>query len=122
MQTVYEMLPMDIEKAIINLVLPLTYLAGNVGQLMAEKDYSPEELSSKIGLGDRVLNKDDVEDLVKLYESMKTIDVWSRELTLEGIAKIRKAADLGELTKQEVKDHSSKEHQDLIDEHKNKKG
>ena len=122
MQTVYEMLPMDIEKAIINLVLPLTYLAGNVGQLMAEKDYSPEELSSKIGLVDRVLNKDDVEDLVKLYESMKTIDVWSRELTLEGIAKIRKAADLGVLTKQEVKEHSSKELQDLIDEHKNKKG
>jgi hypothetical protein len=122
MQTVYEMLPMDIEKAIINLVLPLTYLAGNVGQLMAEKDYSPEELSRKIGLVDRVLNKDDVEDLVKLYESMKTIDIWSRELTLEGIAKIRKAADLGELTKQEVKEHSSKELKDLIDEHKNKKG
>ena len=118
MQTVYEMLPMDIEKAIINLVLPLTYLAGNVGQLMAEKDYSPEELSSKIGLVDRVLNKEDVEDLVKLYESMKTIDIWSRELTLEGIANIRKAADLGELTKQEVKEHSSKEIQDLIDEHK----
>ena len=122
MQTVYEMLPMDIEKAIINLVLPLTYLAGNVGQLMAEEDYSPEELSSKIGLVDRVLSKDDVEDLVKLYESMKTIDIWSRELTLEGIAKIRKAADLGELTKQELKEHSSKERQDLIDEHKNKKG
>ncbi len=122
MQTVYEMLPMDIEKAIINLVLPLIYLAGNVGQLMAEKDYSPEELSSKIGMVDRVLNKDDVEDLVKLYESMKTIDIWSRELTLEGIAKIRKAADLGELTKQEVKEHSSKKLQDLIDEHKNKKG
>ncbi len=121
MQTVYEMLPMDIEKAIINLVLPLTYLAGNVGQLMAEKDYSPEELSSKIGLVDRVLNKDDVEDLVKLYESMKTIDIWSRELTLEGIAKIRKAADLGELTKQEVKEHPSKELQDLIDENKNEK-
>ena len=121
MQTVYEMLPMDIEKAIINLVLPLTYLAGNVGQLMAEKDYSPEELSSKIGLVDRVLNKDDVEDLIKLYESMKTIDIWSRELTLEGIANIRKAADLGELTKQEVKEHSSKEIQDLIDEHKNEK-
>jgi hypothetical protein len=122
MQTVYEMLPMDIEKAIINLVLPLAYLAGNVGQLMAEKDYSPEELSSKIGLVDRVLNKDDVEELVKLYESMKTIDIWSRELTLEGIAKIRKAADLGELTKQEVKEHSSKELQDLTDEHNNKKG
>ena len=121
MQTVYEMLPMDIEKAIINLVLPLTYLAGNVGQLMAEKDYSPEELSSKIGLVDRVLNKDDVEDLIKLYESMKTIDIWSRELTLEGIAKIRKAADLGELTKQEVKEHPSKELQDLIDENKNEK-
>ncbi len=121
MQTVYEMLPMDIEKAIINLVLPLTYLAGNVGQLMAEKDYSPEELSSKIGLVDRVLSKDDVEDLVKLYESMKTIDIWSRELTLEGIAKVRKAADLGVLTKQEVKEHTSKELQDLIDEHKNKK-
>ncbi len=121
MQTVYEMLPMDIEKAIINLVLPLTYLAGNVGQLMAEKDYSPEELSSKIGLVDRVLNKEDVEDLVKLYESMKTIDIWSRELTLEGIAKIRKAADLGELTKQEVKEHPSKELQDLIDENKNEK-
>ena len=121
MQTVYEMLPMDIEKAIINLVLPLTYLAGNVGQLMAEKDYSPEELSSKIGLVDRVLNKDDVEDLIKLYESMKTIDIWSRELTLDGIAKIRKAADLGELTKQEVKEHPSKELQDLIDENKNEK-
>ena len=121
MQTVYEMLPMDIEKAIINLVLPLTYLAGNVGQLMAEKDYSPEELSSKIGLVDRVLNKDDVEDLIKLYESMKTIDIWSRELTLEGIAKIRKAADLGELTKQEVKEHPSKELQGLIDENKNEK-
>ena len=121
MQTVYEMLPMDIEKAIINLVLPLTYLAGNVGQLMAEKDYSPEELSSKIGLVDRVLNKEDVEDLVKLYESMKTIDIWSRELTLEGIANIRKAADLGKLSKQEVKEHSSQELQDLIDEHKNEK-
>ncbi len=121
MQTVYEMLPMDIEKAIINLVLPLTYLAGNVGQLMAEKDYTPEELSSKIGLVDRVLSKDDVENLVKLYESMKTIDIWSRELTLEGIAKIRKAADLGELTKQEVKEHPSKELQDLIDENKNEK-
>ena len=121
MQTVYEMLPMDIEKAIINLVLPLTYLAGNVGQLMAEKDYTPEELSSKIGLVDRVLSKDDVENLVKLYESMKTIDIWSRELTLEGIAKVRKAADLGVLTKQEVKEYTSKELQDLIDEHKNKK-